>query len=507
MVNSVIEFDGFCPVCSRQTVFTAEHAWYRDHLLCKNCGSIPRERAFALILNRIRPNWRTYSIHEAAPAGRHLSAMLKDNCPQYIATQFHPQHPLGEYVDGYRNENLEMQTFGDASFDIVATLDVLEHVNRPDIACAEITRTLRAGGIHLFTVPTYKELLVSQRRAEYKLNGTVIHYSTPEYHGNPVSEQGSLVTFHYGYDLMENLHKWTGSDLEVVRFHDLHHGIIGEFTEVYVATNNRKIEKDVKHDKEKTDHPEDIANQCRRAASPFSVATPVHEQDMIFQFLVTNPSFPSKFDAIRYYFSDGANSALKVKEFFDKYTDPTRESKLILEFASGYGAVTRHALKKLSPHILHACDIHPEAVQFLSSELGATSIQSSNSPSDLELPVRYEFIFVLSFFSHMPDNTWGEWLKRLYNGLAHNGVLLFTTHGEKSRKFFQEAVLDENGYWFTASSEQKDLDVAQYGQTITSKAYVQRQLAKLEGAELLHFQEAGWWDHQDLYVVRKRSQS
>lgn len=503
--HSLVEFAGYCPVCRTTTKFSAEHAWYRDHLLCANCGSIPRERAFALVLERMRPNWRTCSIHEAAPAGHYLSAMLKDNCPKYTATQFYPGHPLGEYLDGCRNENLEKQTFDDEVFDIVATLDVLEHVNRPDIACAEISRTLRAGGLHLFTVPTYKELVVSQRKAEYSPDGTVIHYDAPEYHGNPVSEQGSLVTFHYGYDLMENLHHWSSSDVEVVRFYDVHHGIIGDFTEVYVATKNRKIKKDVPHDREKIDQLADIENQCRTAASSFNVAAQVHKQDMIFQFLVTNPSFPSKLDAIRYYFSDGEKSALKVKGFFDKYTGSSSESKLILEFAAGYGAVTRHVLKKLSPHTIHSCDIHPEAVQFLSDELGAISIQSSNSPSDLKLPVLYEFIFVLSFFSHMPDSTWGDWLKRLYCGLAHDGILLFTTHGERSMKFFPGAVLDESGYWFTASSEQKDLDVALYGQTITSKAYVQRQLAKLEGVELLHFQEAGWWDHQDLYVVRRRS--
>jgi SAM-dependent methyltransferase len=503
--HSLVEFDGYCPVCRTATKFSAEHAWYRDHLLCANCGSIPRERAFALVLERMRPNWRTHSIHEAAPAGHYLSAMLKDNCPKYTATQFYPGHPLGEYVNGCRNENLEKQTFDDEVFDIVATLDVLEHVNRPDIACAEISRTLREGGVHLFTVPTYKELVVSQRRDEYNSDGTITHNDLPEYHGNPVSEQGSLVTFHYGYDLAENLHNWSGVDVEVVRFHDLRHGIIGDFTEVYVATKNHRNGGVADRGKQQFDHSPDIDSYCRSAANSLNVQSRVHEQDMIFQFLLNNPSFPSRVDAVNYYFSDGAKSALKVKDFFDKYSEPSDQGKLILEFAAGYGAVTRHAIRQLSPNVIHSCDIHRDAVEFLTNELGATSILSSNEPWNLELPAPYEFIFVLSFFSHMPNSTWGDWLKRLYSGLADKGVLLFTTHGEKSMKFFPEAVLDQNGYWFTSSSEQKDLDVAQYGQTITTKSYVQKQLAELDGAELLHYQEAGCWDHQDLYIVRRRS--
>ena len=58
----------------------------------------------------------------------------------------------------------------------------------------------------------------------------------PEYHGNPVSDAGSLVTFHYGYDFAELITAWSGLDVEIVRFHDHRHGVIGDFTEVYVAT-------------------------------------------------------------------------------------------------------------------------------------------------------------------------------------------------------------------------------------------------------------------------------
>ena len=47
--------------------------------------------------------------------------------------------------------------------------------------------------------------------------------------------QGSLVTFHYGYDFAELISAWSGFDVEVSRFHDHRHGVIGDFTEVYLA--------------------------------------------------------------------------------------------------------------------------------------------------------------------------------------------------------------------------------------------------------------------------------
>ncbi|WP_269932386.1 class I SAM-dependent methyltransferase [Aminobacter sp. HY435] len=227
---------GYCPICEAPSKFTAQHDWYRDHLLCSGCGSIPRERALALVLTRRFPDWRKLTIHESSPGLRGISPKLKRECPRYVASQFFPDKPLAKQIEGFRNENLELQTFADESFDLVVTLDVMEHVNQPADVLREVARTLRPGGAYLFTVPTYKDRVASERRALYKPDGTVEHYAEPEYHGNPISDAGSLVTFYYGYDLAEMIHEWSGMDVEVMRWHDHHCGIIGEFTEVYLAT-------------------------------------------------------------------------------------------------------------------------------------------------------------------------------------------------------------------------------------------------------------------------------
>lgn len=499
-LEPVISYAGHCPVCDSETVFTAEHTWYRDHLFCAKCGSIPRERALALSLRRRFPDWRSFSIHEAAPAGRFLSTAVLNAAQNYVATHFHPNRPLGKMIEGFRNENLEAQTFFDESFDLVVSLDVLEHVNKPEHAVAEIYRTLKPGGAHLFTAPTYKELVVSERRARYKQDGEIEHLSEAEYHGNPVSEAGSLVTFHYGYDLMELIHKWSGSDMEVIRFHDHRHGIIGDFTEVYIATRPQAVSVPAMPRKKSTAA---IDRMCENAAAGFGVEGMVHEEDMIFQFLLNNPVFPAPFEAVNYYFSDGANSAEKIVRYLRETAENCDSTMFVLEFASGYGAVTRHLAKLLPEERFHACDIHPAAVEFLSSKIRVVALQSSSEPKDLVLPASYDFVFALSFFSHMPDATWGDWLERLFASLNVGGVLLFTTHGLESMKYFPHAVLDDRGYWFEASSEQKDLDTMQYGQTIALEGYVRGQISRLSGAELFIYQKAGWWGHQDLYLVRR----
>jgi SAM-dependent methyltransferase len=234
--NAGITLDGHCPICARVRRFESKHAWYRDWLFCDGCRSIPRERALALVLEELRPEWRGLAIHESSPAARGISLKMKKECRDYIETQFFPDNETGVIVQGVRNENLERLTFQDSMFDVFSSLDVMEHVNYPEKVFREVVRTLKPGGLCIFTTPTYKGLIQTARKALYHPDGSQDHLGNkPEYHGNPVSSQGSLVTFHFGYDLPELIFEWSGMNTRVYRFHDRFHGVIGDFTEVYVC--------------------------------------------------------------------------------------------------------------------------------------------------------------------------------------------------------------------------------------------------------------------------------
>lgn len=233
----VAEWPGFCPICKQETVFRAEQEWFRDHLLCTRCqnGSIPRERALMVMIDRLAPNWRAARIHESSPATRGVSVVLQNECPNYIPTQFFPDIPPGALHQGVRCENLEQQTFRDNEFDLVVTQDVMEHVFDPAAAYREIYRTLKPGGLHLHTTPIYKQRVETECRAKLAADGQIQHLAEPEYHGNPIDNSGSLVTFHYGYDLHELIAQWTPFSVEIVRFHDRRSGIVAEFSEVLVC--------------------------------------------------------------------------------------------------------------------------------------------------------------------------------------------------------------------------------------------------------------------------------
>src|SRR5258708_3988906 len=73
----IAEWTGFCPICQRGTTFRAHNEWFRDHLFCMSCNSIPRERAVMLVLNSELPRWRSLRIHESSPVDRGTSRKLK----------------------------------------------------------------------------------------------------------------------------------------------------------------------------------------------------------------------------------------------------------------------------------------------------------------------------------------------------------------------------------------------------------------------------------------------
>ena len=226
---------GHCPICEKDAVFAAHGPWLRDQLTCTTCpgGSVPRERALALVLAELRPDWRTLAIHESSPAERGLSLKMARAASGYVASQYFPGQSAGAIIDGFRNEDLENQTFADGSFDLVVTQDVMEHVYNPDRVVAEIFRTLRPQGIYLCTFPVRKEQVPDwERRLIRQDDGSTQHLKPVEIHGNPVDETGSIVTVDYGYELHKAFAAWADFDVRVYRFADMRHGILGENTEV-----------------------------------------------------------------------------------------------------------------------------------------------------------------------------------------------------------------------------------------------------------------------------------
>lgn len=244
---------------------------------------------------------------------------------------------------------------------------------------------------------------------------------------------------------------------------------------------------------------------CHKYAAATGVVSAVHPQDHIFRFLVENPVFSSADKAVKYYFQDGQQSARMLSHLLFADIGLVRSPKIsLLEFASGYGCVTRHLAGALSPVNIVACDIHEAACDFIEQALGTRTILSTTQPENLAIESgSYDVVFALSFFSHMPESTWSRWLVCLFDKVKPGGYLLFTTQGLQSRKHFGNPVIPETGIWHIPSSEQQDLDADDYGNTIVTTAYVRAAVDRHLSQPVTMIKEAHWWGHQDLYVLRK----
>jgi len=214
-------------------MFEVTHEWLRDGLLCSVCGSIPRARAISLVIDTVAPDWRRARVWEIAPSGP-AADRLRTQCPNYVGSHFWPDLAPGEERHGYLCQDVEAATFDDESFDLIVSQDVFEHVLDVSQGMREIARVLTAGGLHVFTLPQHRHQGLSRPRAERTESG-VVHLQPPEYHGNPIDDLGSLVSFDWGLDLENVIRDASGLATTTIRVESFEYGILGEFLEVFVS--------------------------------------------------------------------------------------------------------------------------------------------------------------------------------------------------------------------------------------------------------------------------------
>ena len=222
---------GFCTICEKRTIFVHRGKYLREKFRCIYCDSFSRWRALVYILNKYFPNYRDLAIHESSPSGSVSDKLLRE-CKSYTPSHSWQNVPKGDYHEGIRCENLEKQTFSDQSFDIVITQDVFEHVLNPDKAFAEIGRTLKPNGVHIFTVP-WNSNQPTFVRARNSSSG-IQYFAEKKYHGNPIDPNGSLVITDWGDNLINYINSASGMKTKIFPLVNPRYGFIRK-TEVFIS--------------------------------------------------------------------------------------------------------------------------------------------------------------------------------------------------------------------------------------------------------------------------------
>lgn len=223
------------------------------------------------------------------------------------------------------------------------------------------------------------------------------------------------------------------------------------------------------------------------------------EDDEMYLFALGNVKNDRDRALVRYY-SLGRRILDTVKQIVDWHFGSFENVPSFLDFACGYGRFTRFLVQEMPPERIWVSDISTKAVKFQTEYLNVNGIVSTRNPENYLVDRKYDCIVVNSFFSHMPERTFTNWLQNLYNSLTPNGILIFSVHDECLRA--PGAEMPTKGILFSPSSEIHSLDKEEYGTTYVTEKFVRENVSSISSSKaFVHRIEKGLCRFQDLYIV------
>ena len=208
-------------------------------------------------------------------------------------------------------------------------------------------------------------------------------------------------------------------------------------------------------------HPEfDSVFRCRTRPLQ-NVNTAIHNDDEMLLFV--EELYGNRKAALWKYFADGLQMLNLGQDLARKKCGSLMNIRSFLDFASGYGRFTRFLVKELPRERVWVSDIYENAVEFQQQQFDVHGIVSVPNPDNYQCAQRFDFIFVASLFSHLPDRMFKKWLGKLYSFLAPKGLLVFSVHDQAVLP--SGVAMPATGFYFQPHSESRSLDKNQYGST------------------------------------------
>ena len=239
---------GQCGMCQTDTAFATSFDLatdadtdgrllpnWREHLDCR-CRFTNRTRGAMQALQSIvapAPEARIYVTEQVT----RLHGWLAARWPGTVGSEYlGAKYAAGQVVDGVRHEDLCRLSFDSDAFDVVVSLDVMEHVADLAAALGECWRVLAPGGTLLFAAPTQFEERRVIDRVLAAPDGTITYLLPPEYHGNPMDpHQGSLCFRTLGLEVLDRLRAIGFADARCELYWSRELGLLGSYQNLFIA--------------------------------------------------------------------------------------------------------------------------------------------------------------------------------------------------------------------------------------------------------------------------------
>ncbi len=206
--------------------------------------------------------------------------------------------------------------------------------------------------------------------------------------------------------------------------------------------------------------------------------------------------------ALSQYFNISLQQFNAAQQILNGCFNTGKESIKVLDFACGYGRLLRFITLWLPRSNVWASEIQANALKFTTKTFGVQGLLSSADPDTFKVDEQFDFIWVASLFSHLPDELFCAWLDKLISLLSPSGVLCFSVRG--SELIPEGSQLPDTGILYEPSSEITTLSADIYGTTYVSESYLRETIEKLlgKGHSYIRLPRA-LANEQDLYLVAR----
>lgn len=221
-------------------------------------------------------------------------------------------------------------------------------------------------------------------------------------------------------------------------------------------------------------------------------------------FLYSLAEYKNFNTALHHYLTVGFSGYQLIRLLQQEVLPQANAALRILDFASGYGRVTRFLAAHYGAKQIWSSDIKCDAVDFQKKHLGVHGLYSSYIPEEFQPQEKFDIIFVGSLFSHLNKDLFERWLKVLLGCTAPSGYLIFSVH---DMTLHPDAPQEE--HVFVQSNEDLKFEFVEnritatedYGISFVQEVYVARLIRSIDSTLSYQRYKKLFGGLQDVYVV------